>query len=74
MSTKSEKNSKPDLDKNDRSTSEEVSSFESLVRRILIQYEWLHGLKMKSQTHDINHKEQLTKKEIKEILKKELFS
>ncbi|MBD3215225.1 MAG: hypothetical protein GF311_21640 [Candidatus Lokiarchaeota archaeon] len=74
MSIKSEKNSKLDLDRNDKSNSEEVRSFESLVRRILIQYERLHELKMKSQAQDFNNKEPLTKTQVKEILKKELFS
>lgn len=74
MSIKSEKNGRPNLDKNDKSNSEEVQSFESLIRRILIQYERLHGLKMKSQAQDFNNKEPLTKTQVKEILKKELFS
>ncbi|MFO7797536.1 MAG: hypothetical protein ACQERB_12895 [Promethearchaeati archaeon] len=75
MSTESQKNRSTEIKKRETQTEEDLE-FQSFIKRIAIRFDNFHVLKYISDLEflDDSNEKELTKKEIKEILKKELSS
>ncbi|TFF94896.1 MAG: hypothetical protein EU543_00145 [Promethearchaeota archaeon] len=75
MSTESQKNRSTEIKKRETKTEEDLE-FQSFIKRIAIRFDNFHVLKYISDLEflDDSNEKELTKKEIKEILKKELSS